>query len=138
MKPIRRTLPILILLTCVSAASAADAYYKRDRLFSLRPSAEVSLTTIDRFGPVGMSLELLQPAFTVRIKAIEEGSPAAATGRLKPGQMIESINGEKLQDIDPRIQLGNMITRAEASDGEVRLAIRGGVGEKFKGHPHKT
>ena len=46
----------------------------------------------------------------MKIKNIEEGSPAAATGKLKPGQIIESINGQKLADIDPRIQLGNIIT----------------------------
>jgi hypothetical protein len=121
----RLRLSLLFVIACVSIASAADSYYSREALFSKRPSAENSLVTIDRFGPVGMSLELIQPTFTIRVGDIEEGSPAAAVGKLKKGQIIESINGESLQDIDPRIQLGNIITKAEATDGKLRMAIRG-------------
>ena len=44
---------------------------------------------------------------------------------LKPGQIIESISGEKLQDIDPRIRLGNFITAAEAAEGTLKFAIKG-------------
>ena len=39
-----------------------------------------------------MGIDLIQPAFTMRISHIEKGSPAAATGKLKAGQIIESIN----------------------------------------------
>ena len=60
----------------------------------------------------------------MRIGNVEKGSPAEATGRLKVGQLIESINGRKLADIDPRIQLGDIITAAEASDGAVRLMVK--------------
>ncbi|HKK18198.1 MAG TPA: DUF6288 domain-containing protein, partial [Opitutales bacterium] len=121
----RTPLLLILSLICVSLASAAESYYKEPSLFSKRPSANKSLVTIDRFGPVGMSLDLIQPAFTMRIGSIEEGSPAAATGKLKKGQIIESINGEVLKDIDPRIQLAGMITKAEATDGKLRMAIRG-------------
>ena len=61
----------------------------------------------------------------MRVKNVEEGSPAAETGKLKKGQIIESINGEKLADIDPRIQLGRILAKAEATDGVVKLAIKG-------------
>ncbi len=114
-----------LLLLSIPFAAFAESYYKEPALFSKRPDPENSLITIDRFGPVGMSLELIQPDFTMRIKEIEEGSPAAATGKLQSGQIIESINGESLKDIDPRIQLGNMITKAEATDGLMHFAIRG-------------
>jgi hypothetical protein len=108
-------------------ASAEDgSFYKNSRgLFSTRPSETSSLTNIKRFGPVGMGIDLIQPAFTMRIFAIEEGSPAAATGKLKVGQIIESINGQKLADIDPRIQLGRILAAAEASDGILKFAIKG-------------
>lgn len=46
-----------------------------------------------------MSLDLIQPAFNMRVGEIEEGSRAAATGKLKKGQIIESINGETLKDL---------------------------------------
>ena len=85
----------------------------------------MSLQSIDRFGPVGMGIELLQPAFTMRIKNIEEGSPAAATGKLQKGQIIETINGQKLADIDPRIQLGQVLAAAEATDGVIKFTIMG-------------
>ena len=48
-----------------------------------------------------MAIELIQPAFTMQIKSIEEGSPAAATGKLKKGQIIESINGADAQGHRP-------------------------------------
>jgi hypothetical protein len=108
-------------------ASAEDgSFYKDSRgLFSTRPSETKSLTNVKRFGPVGMGIDLIQPAFTMRISHIEEGSPAAATGKLKAGQIIESINGQKLADIDPRIQLGRILAAAEASDGVLRFTIKG-------------
>ncbi len=111
---------------CLVAPAEAESFYKNPYgLFSTRPSEEKSLQTIDRFGPVGIGIELIQPAFTMRIKNIEEGSPAAETGLLKKGQIIESINGQELADIDPRIQLGNILAAAEASDGSVTFAIKG-------------
>ncbi|MAG93171.1 MAG: hypothetical protein CMJ48_05415 [Planctomycetaceae bacterium] len=105
---------------------AADrSFYKGPGLFSTRPSETKSLQTIDRFGPVGMGIELHQPAFVMKIKNIEQGSPAEATGKLKKGRIIETINGQKLADIDPRIQLGRILAAAEASDGVLRFAIKG-------------
>ncbi|MHC4521843.1 MAG: DUF6288 domain-containing protein [Planctomycetota bacterium] len=109
------------------SATAADSYYKETPLFSTAPSPTKSLQTIRRFGPVGMGIDLVQPAFTMKIHTIEEGSPAAATtGKLKAGQIIESINGQKLKDIDPRIQLARILAAAEASDGEMRFVVKDG------------
>lgn len=59
----------------------------------------------------------------MRIAGIEKGSPADTTGQLKPGLFIGSINGERLKGIDPRTQLDDMITAAEATDGKVRLVV---------------
>ncbi len=108
------------------ASATADSFYKNPHgLFSTRPSETKSLQSIDRFGPVGVGIDLIQPAFKMRIKNVEEGSPAAATGKLKKGQIIETINGQELADIDPRIQLGQILAAAEASDGVVKFAITG-------------
>ena len=96
----------------ISGLNIADAqkFYKNEYgLFSTRPSESSSLQTIKRFGPVGMGIDLIQPAFTMRVSHIENGSPAAATGKLKTGQIIETINGQELADIDPRIQLGQVL-----------------------------
>ena len=79
---------------------------------------------VRNFGPVGIGIDLVRPGMTMKIHNVEEGSPAAATGKLKKGQIIESINGTILKDIDPRIILGNLITQAEATNGKVTLKIK--------------
>lgn len=117
---------LLLAFLCTGLANASDSFYKEPHgLFSTRPSETKSLQTIKRFGPVGLGIDLLQPAFVMRIANIEEGSPAAATGKLEAGQIIESINGQELADIDPRIQLGQILAAAEAGDGLLRFAIKG-------------
>jgi hypothetical protein len=115
----------LALGSVTALAETADSFYKGPALFSLRPMGTKTVEVIERFGPVGMKLHLVQPMFTLEIAEIEPGSPADQTGKFKQGQIIESINGEKLADIDPRIQLGNMITAAEAGDGILKFAIKG-------------
>jgi len=121
---------ILILSSAIFAIHMADAqnaptaFYKEPTLFSTAPAEEKSVNTIERFGPVGMAMELHQPAFTMVAGTIEPGSPAEAAG-LKKGQVIESINGQTLKDIDPRIQLGEILAQAEAKDGILKFAIKG-------------
>jgi hypothetical protein len=120
---------ISMLFLCVRVEAAEPAtsksFYKGPGVFSTRPSETKSLQTIKRFGPVGIGIDLLQPAFVMRIANIEEGSPAAATEQLEKGQIIETINGQKLADIDPRIQLAQLLAKAEATDGVLRFAIKG-------------
>jgi len=103
---------------------AAESFYAEPALFSTRPDETKSVTTIERFGPVGIGIDLHQPAFVMKVKNVEEGSPAAATGKLAAGQVIESINGQRLAAIDPRIQLGEILAAAEAADGKLRLMVR--------------
>jgi len=102
------------------------SFYQRPPIFQFRPDENRAGQAIERFGPVGIGIDLHKPAWVMKIKNIEEGSPADLTGKLKAGMTIESINGEILKDIDPRIQLGNIITQAEASDGKISLQIREG------------
>lgn len=124
MKALMQVVVWLALGWSSSWAQGQGFYKNPDALFSTRPSETSSLQTIDRFGPVGLGIDLIQPAFVMRISRIEEGSPAAATGQLKVGQVIETINGQALADIDPRIQLGQILAKAEATDGLIALAIR--------------
>jgi len=124
----RIRLALSMLLFCAGAAAAEEAktksFYKGPALFSTRPDEERSVSSIDRFGPVGMGIELHQPAFVMKIKNIEAGSPAEAAGKLAKGQIIETINGQKLADIDPRIQLARIMGAAEATDGVLRFMVR--------------
>ena len=123
-----RVIAIHVAALCLApwCTAGAQSFYKEPHgLFSTRPGEAKSLQTIKRFGPVGMGIDLLQPAFVMRISNIEEGSPAASTGKLKAGQVIESINGKQLAAIDPRIHLGGLLAEAEATDGLLRFEIKG-------------
>lgn len=87
-----------------------DSYYKDYPIFHWYPDEKgTKPQSVYRFGPVGIGIELTVPAFGMKVKNVEEGSPAAASGKLKPGQIIESINGKTLKDIDPRVLLGNLM-----------------------------
>ncbi|MDG2182485.1 MAG: DUF6288 domain-containing protein [Mariniblastus sp.] len=117
---------LLIALFSVGIAAAQEgSFYNSPGLFSTRPSETKSVQEIKRFGPVGLGLELHQPAFVLKIKTVEKGSPAETTGRFQPGQVIERINGQTLANIDPRIQLGQILAEAESSDGRVELVLQG-------------
>lgn len=109
----------------VAADPKSKSFFKGPSLFSTRPSETKSLQHIKRFGPVGIGIDLITPTFTMRISHVEEGSPANKTGKLEAGQIIETINGQKLADVDPRIQLGQILAKAEATDGVLKFSIRG-------------
>ncbi len=120
-------------MLCISAqtASAQKSYYGKNpgmALFNPYPNdtgrSAGSAWRVRYFGPVGIGIDLVRPGMTMKIANVEEGSPAAKTGKLKAGQIIESINGVVLKDIDPRIILGDIITAAEAKDGKIDLKIK--------------
>lgn len=106
------------------SGSRGKKYYTEPPMFHPYPDENAVVQSIDRLGPVGIGIELLQPAFRMRIKNVEAGSPAAATGRLRKGQWIDTLNGRALEDRDPRQILGETLAQAEATDGVIRLAIR--------------
>jgi len=114
----------LILLFFSGWVLGSESFYKEPQLFPLNhPNEKTRSQMIDRFGPVGMSVELRLPAFQMIVGKIEEGSPAQMSGKLKTGQKIESINGQTLKDIDPRVQLAKIITEAEGKDGKIIFEI---------------
>jgi len=121
------------LFTCSSHCIALEGseYYKEgyDPMFKPHPTDTGRKPNrtwrIRYFGPVGIGIDLKRPGMTMEIWNVEEGSPADQTGKLKKGQIIESINGVVLKDIDPREILGDIITEAEATDGVIDLKIKG-------------
>lgn len=117
------------MLATSSLASAqdyksVDGYYTEVPQFHSWPDPGAARYSIKRFGPVGVGLELRKPNFTMHIVNVEEGSPAAASGKLKKGQIIESINGQTLKGVDPRVLLGNWITEAEAKGGVMKMMVK--------------
>jgi len=117
---------LAVWLMGASILTAAD-YYKATPPFHMAPDPEASSYKVKRWGPVGIGLDLRRPNFTMHIVNVEPGSPAEVCGQLKKGQIIESINGQVLKDVDPRILLGNFITDAEAADGVLKLMVKDDV-----------
>lgn len=118
----------IISIPSVQAARSkvqVDPYYKTPPIFVPAPSSIGKFWNIKNFGPVGLGFYLVKPNFTITVKNVEPGSPAEETGKFKKGQIIESINGIKFKDRDPRIILGDIITEAEASDGKITLKVKG-------------
>ena len=70
---------------------------------------------VKNLGPVGIGINLIRPGMTMQINNVEPGSPAAAAGKLQKGQIIESINGIALKEVDPRIILGDIVTAAASA-----------------------
>lgn len=100
-----------------------SSYYKVPAIFTPFPEPGRDWS-IKSYGPVGIGIDLISPPFTMRINNLEKGSPAEATGKLKKGQIIESINGETLKDIDPRVQLAQILEKAEAANGLMKFKIK--------------
>ena len=117
------------VLPCLAAKKApastipASSYYKVTPIYIPYPEPGKDWT-LSYYGPVGIGIDLISPPFTMRINNVEKGSPAEAAGKLKKGQIIESINGETLKDIDPRVQLGQILEKAEATDGLMKFKIK--------------
>lgn len=123
--PLVVVLALSAVLNLPAAEVATDsAYYKVLPIFIPYP-VPGKTWVIKNYGPVGIGLDLISPAFTMRINNVEKGSPAEAAGNLKKGQIVESINGTTLKDIDPRVQLADILGKAEATDGVMKLKIQG-------------
>ncbi len=108
-------------------ASPGAAYYTAATtpLFNPFPNVTDKKPWLVRnLGTVGIGINLVQPGMVMQINNVEKGSPAEATGKLQKGQIIESINGKVLKEVDPRVILGDIVTEAEAKDGKVVLKIK--------------
>ena len=77
----------------LTSVMKGSSYYKVYPLFNPHPVDNRNYT-VSRFGPVGIGIDLIKPAFTMKIRNVEKGSPAE--GKLKKDQIIESINGHVL------------------------------------------
>lgn len=96
---------------CVESVFS-QSYYKDTPLFSKAPDINLTVQTVARFGPVGMPVELHQPAFTVVVGKIEDGLPAAATGKFKAGHLPVA---------DCVVRYKDLVTKIAVPRGEVRV-----------------
>ena len=65
---------------CAAAEAPANGFYREPSLFSKAPGETASSQSIDRSGPVGIGIELGEPAFAIEVKDVGNGSPAEVTG----------------------------------------------------------
>ncbi len=82
MKAANQFILSIVIAATATNSLAADSYYKEEPQFHMWPKATDARFVIDRVGPIGLGLELIQPAFTMRIRSVEAGSPAGVTGHL--------------------------------------------------------
>lgn len=116
----------LIIATLCMLPTPAQAYYGEAPTFHPQPNpGHKKPWNVQNLGPVGIGIDLKNPAFVMEVTNVEKGSPADKTGKFKKGQIIESINGQILKERDPRIILGDIITEAEATNGQLRFKIKG-------------
>jgi hypothetical protein len=122
-----RGLPFVIYLLFVGVTCGlAEPYYQSQPLFQPAPQpGDKKPFSIKNVGPIGIGVEFVKPAFRMKITRVDKGSPADAAGKLKPGQIVEKVNGKPFKDIDPRIFIANAITEAEATDGKLVFTVAG-------------
>ncbi|MBX2851218.1 MAG: HEAT repeat domain-containing protein [Phycisphaeraceae bacterium] len=63
----------------------------------------------------------IDPGPIMKVDRVDAGTPAHR--RLKPGDRIFEVNGRAIEGSDPRVPLGQAITEAEGTNGQVRFAI---------------
>ncbi|MBT8036366.1 MAG: hypothetical protein KJO21_02360 [Verrucomicrobiae bacterium] len=78
-------------------------------------------TPVRTFGPTGLEISL-QKNNTLKVTAVQKDSPAA--GKFTQGQIITTINGQAMPAgfWEHRLLLGDLITKAEATDGKLIFA----------------
>ena len=65
--------------TVCPAMGKTDSFFKEPVIFlHSGPNETTTVQSIDRFGPLGIAIELRLPAFRMGVKSVEEGSPEAA------------------------------------------------------------
>ena len=86
-----RNLAVAVVFACVLSPSAAESFYKEPPLFNFTHANEtVGKQSIDKFGPVGMSVELRLPPFQMVVGRIEEGSVGGGTGPAVLGRRLRT------------------------------------------------
>ena len=72
---------LAVMMSIGSLAAAADVasskfeskFYKEHPLFSTYPKETAARTEVEHFGPVGIGLNLLQPAFQMQVSQAAQG-----------------------------------------------------------------
>ena len=66
----------------------------------------------------------IEKGYAVTVVDIHPQSPAQ--GKLHKGDVLHSVQGEKLAVTDPRVLLGNALSKTEGTDGKLRFGVKRG------------
>jgi len=92
---------------------AAERYYDEPQLYGMRPNPNGEY----HLGPIGATGIETRIYKGVKVTVEKTVPNTPAHGKFSKGDIIFGVNGAKLKGKDPRVILGNALTRAEANDG---------------------
>ena len=96
-----------------------DGHYTEPHIYALRPNSKKER----EFGCVGATGLVLwiHPGVELKVEKILPKTPAE--GKFKVGDVVKGVNGESLKGKNPFSALGQMLSKAEATDGNVSFDI---------------
>ncbi|MEO0795945.1 MAG: DUF6288 domain-containing protein [Verrucomicrobiota bacterium] len=101
----------LVFLIGLTTGASATKDFSPTKIY---PRFEIGVTGI------GATIENLE----IKVSDLVPGSPAASTA-LVAGDILTSVSGSSLNVRDPRVVLGNAITAAEATNGQLVFGVQG-------------
>lgn len=104
-----RPLSVLLLVLCLSASAFAT------RFNSIRPYPAFQI------GVTGI-IASFEPGAVLTVQGAMTDSPAE--GKVEKGDIIISVNGNKIAGGDPRRPLGESLLKADATDGKLLFQIK--------------
>ena len=104
----------LLLVSCACYGAESDDYTEK-QIYSARPDPNREMS----FGHIGVTgvMVRIYRGVTIQVEKTVPGSPA--DGKFKKGETITGINGLSLKGKNPFVMLGNALTNAEATNGQM-------------------
>jgi len=114
-----------VCLPASAHAAEGGEHYTEEQVYSSRPDPNREVP----FGHVGVTgvMARIYPGMAVKVEDTVPGSPA--DGKFRKGEIITGINGVALKGLNPFVTLGNALTKAEASDGQMIFGVTSADGK---------
>lgn len=119
MKALLNILTTLVLSVLTASAAKENERATEEPDYDLRPKSKGEF----HFGHVGVTGLVLRggPGVVLNVEETKSASPAA--GKFKRGEVLKSVNGMTLQGRNPFVILGQALTKAEATDGQILFDV---------------
>ena len=108
-----------------AGGSADEEYYTERPIFQSRPDP----TRERYFGGIGTTglKPRIYPGVVLKVEEMAEGSPSG--GKFSKGEILTGINGTELKGLNPFVAMGNALTKAEATDGQMIFDVTSADGK---------